>query len=155
MVFVLAFFLDYFELAFIVIPLLKPVAEKLGIDLVWFGVLLAVNMQTSFLHPPFGFALFYFRSVAPIRAVIDRVTGKLVQPVTTAQIYWGSVPFVIMQLAMVAVLIAFPAMLLASLDIRPRSRSRCRRSFPARPRRSSSNNTQCSKPLTQPGEGFA
>src|SRR5205823_2694689 len=97
MVFVLAFFLDYFELAFIVIPLLKPVADKLGIDLVWFGVLLGVNMQTSFLHPPFGFALFYFRSVAPIRAVIDRVTGKLIQPVTTAQIYWGSVPFVIMQ----------------------------------------------------------
>jgi len=95
---------------------LKPVADKLGIDLVWFGVLLAVNMQTSFLHPPFGFALFYFRSVAPIRAVIDRVTGKLVQPVTTAQIYWGSVPFVIMQLAMVAVLIAFRAMVLASLD---------------------------------------
>jgi TRAP-type mannitol/chloroaromatic compound transport system permease large subunit len=116
MVFVLAFFLDYFELAFIVIPLLKPVAEKLGIDLVWFGVLLGVNMQTSFLHPPFGFALFYFRSVAPIRAVIDRVTGKLIQPVTTAQIYWGSVPFVVMQLAMVGVLIAFPEMVLASLD---------------------------------------
>ena len=67
MVFVLAFFLDYFELAFIVIPLLRPVADKLGIDLIWFGVLLGVNMQTSFLHPPFGFALFYFRSVAPIR----------------------------------------------------------------------------------------
>src|SRR5436189_5686039 len=70
MVFVLAFFLDYFELAFIVIPLLRPVADKLGIDLIWFGVLLGVNMQTSFLHPPFGFALFYFRSVAPIRDTI-------------------------------------------------------------------------------------
>src|SRR3979490_771466 len=93
MVFLLAFFLDYFELAFIVIPLLRPVADKLGIDLVWFGVLLAVNMQTSFLHPPFGFALFYFRSVAPIRAVIDRVTGRLIAPVTSGQIYWGSVPF--------------------------------------------------------------
>src|SRR5436189_719792 len=116
MVFVLAFFLDYFELAFIVIPLLRPVADKLGIDLVWFGVLLAVNMQTSFLHPPFGFALFYFRSVALIRAVIYRFTGRLVAPVTTAQIYWGSVPFVIMQLIMVAALIAFPAMVLASLD---------------------------------------
>ena len=66
-VFLLAFFLDYFELAFIIVPLLRPVAEHLGIDLIWFGVLLAVNMQTSFLHPPFGFALFYFRSVAPIR----------------------------------------------------------------------------------------
>ena len=116
MVFVLAFFLDYFELAFIVIPLLRPVADKLGIDLVWFGVLLAVNMQTSFLHPPFGFALFYFRSVAPIRAVIDRVTGRLIQPVTTAQIYWGAVPFVLMQLVMVSLVIAFPAMVLASLD---------------------------------------
>jgi TRAP-type mannitol/chloroaromatic compound transport system permease large subunit len=116
MVFVLAFFLDYFELAFIVVPLLKPVADKLGIDLIWFGVLLGVNMQTSFLHPPFGFALFYFRSVAPIRATIDRLTGRLIQPVTTAQIYWGSVPFVAMQLAMVAVLIAFPQLVLASLD---------------------------------------
>jgi hypothetical protein len=65
LVFLLAFFLDFFELAFIVVPLLAPVADKLGIDLVWFGVLLAVNMQTSFMHPPFGFALFYLRSVAP------------------------------------------------------------------------------------------
>jgi TRAP-type mannitol/chloroaromatic compound transport system permease large subunit len=118
MVFVLAFFLDYFELAFIVIPLLRPVADKLGIDLIWFGVLLGVNMQTSFLHPPFGFALFYFRSVAPIRDTIDRLTGRLVAPVTTAQIYWGSVPFVIMQLGMVAAVIAFPGMVLGSLDSR-------------------------------------
>ena len=65
LVFVLAFFLDFFELAFIIIPLLGPVAEKLGIDLIWFGVILGVNMQTSFMHPPFGFALFYLRSVAP------------------------------------------------------------------------------------------
>src|SRR5260370_3872695 len=120
MVFVLAFFLDYFELAFIVIPLLRPVADKLGIDLVWFGVLLGVNMQTSFLHPPFGFALFYFRSVAPVRDTIDRITGRLVAPVTTAQIYWGSVPFVVMQLAMVAAVIAFPGMGLSSLDQGPR-----------------------------------
>src|SRR5690606_34841680 len=63
LIFVLAFFLDFFELAFIMIPLLGPVADKLGIDLIWFGVLLAVNMQTSFMHPPFGFALFYLRSV--------------------------------------------------------------------------------------------
>jgi len=119
-VFVLAFFLDYFELAFIVIPLLRPVADKLGIDLIWFGVLLGINMQTSFLHPPFGFALFYFRSVAPIRDTIDRVTGRLVAPVTTAQIYWGSVPFVIMQLAMVASVIAFPGMVLASLESGPK-----------------------------------
>jgi TRAP-type mannitol/chloroaromatic compound transport system permease large subunit len=120
LVFVLAFFLDFFELAFIVVPLLKPVADKLGIDLIWFGVLLGVNMQTSFLHPPFGFALFYFRSVAPSRDTIDRLTGRLVAPVTTAQIYWGSVPFVIMQLAMVAAVIAFPGMVLASLDSVPK-----------------------------------
>ena len=119
-VFVLAFFLDYFVLAFIVIPLLRPVADKLGIDLIWFGVLLGVNMQTSFLHPPFGFALFYFRSVAPIRDTIDRVTGRLVAPVTTGQIYWGSVPFVIMQLAMVASVIVFPGMVLGSLESGPK-----------------------------------
>ncbi|HET9579004.1 MAG TPA: TRAP transporter large permease subunit, partial [Usitatibacter sp.] len=64
-IFLLAFFLDFFELSFIVIPLIGPVADKLGIDLIWFGVLLGVNMQTSFMHPPFGFALFYLRSVAP------------------------------------------------------------------------------------------
>ena len=75
LVFVLAFFLDFFELAFIVVPLLAPVAEKLGIDLIWFGVLLGVNMQTSFMHPPFGFALFYLRSVAPTASYVDRVTG--------------------------------------------------------------------------------
>ena len=115
-VFLLAFFLDYFELAFIIVPLLRPVAEHLGIDLIWFGVLLAVNMQTSFLHPPFGFALFYFRSVAPFREQLDRVTGKLMAPVTTAQIYWGSIPFVIMQLLMVGVVIGFPGLVLSSLD---------------------------------------
>ncbi len=64
-IFLLAFFLDFFEIAFIVIPLLGPAAERLGIDLIWFGVMLGVNMQTSFMHPPFGFALFYLRSVAP------------------------------------------------------------------------------------------
>jgi tripartite ATP-independent transporter DctM subunit len=116
MVFLLAFFLDFFELAFIVVPLLRPVAESLGIDLIWFGVLIGVNMQTSFLHPPFGFALFYFRSVAPIREQIDRLTGKLVAPVTTPQIYWGSIPFVIIQLFMVGVIISFPGLVLASLD---------------------------------------
>jgi len=77
-------------------------------------------MQTSFLHPPFGFALFYFRSVAPVRDTIDRVTGRLVAPVTTGQIYWGSVPFVIMQLAMVITVIAFPGMVLGSLDTGPK-----------------------------------
>ena len=94
LIFVLAFFLDFFELSFIVVPLLAPVAEKLGIDLIWFGVLLGVNMQTSFMHPPFGFALFYLRSVAPAKAFLDKATGKPTAPVTTGQIYWGAVPFV-------------------------------------------------------------
>jgi GntP family gluconate:H+ symporter len=108
LVFVLAFFLDFFELSFIVVPLLGPVADKLGIDLVWFGVLLAVNMQTSFMHPPFGFALFYLRSVAPHDDYKDRLTGKTVAKVTTGQIYWGSVPFVVIQIIMVGLIIAFP-----------------------------------------------
>ncbi len=111
-VFVLAFFLDFFELAFIVIPLLGPAAEKLGIDLIWFGVILGVNMQTSFMHPPFGFALFYLRSVAPKEPYSDRVTGKLTPGVTTGQIYWGAVPFVLIQLIAVALVIAFPSMVM-------------------------------------------
>jgi tripartite ATP-independent transporter DctM subunit len=111
-VFVLAFFLDFFELAFIVIPLLGPAAEKLGIDLIWFGVMLGVNMQTSFMHPPFGFALFYLRSVAPKESYIDRVSGKRMEPVTTGQIYWGAVPFVIIQVIMVGLVITFPAMVM-------------------------------------------
>lgn len=112
LVFVLAFFLDFFELAFIVIPLLGPAAEKLGIDLIWFGVILGVNMQTSFMHPPFGFALFYLRSVAPKEAYTDRVTGLRMEPVTTGQIYWGAVPFVVIQCIMVALVIIFPQMVM-------------------------------------------
>jgi GntP family gluconate:H+ symporter len=108
LIFFLAFFLDFFELSFIVIPLIGPVAEKLGIDLVWFGVLLAVNMQTSFMHPPFGFALFYLRSVAPHDDYTDRVTKQRLPKVTTEQIYWGAVPFVLIQVLMVGLIIAFP-----------------------------------------------
>jgi TRAP-type mannitol/chloroaromatic compound transport system permease large subunit len=111
-VFVLAFFLDFFEIAFIVIPLLGPAAERLGIDLIWFGVMLGVNMQTSFMHPPFGFALFYLRSVAPREPYVDRVSGKRTEPVTTGQIYWGAVPFVIIQCIGVALVIAFPALVM-------------------------------------------
>ncbi|NHZ95701.1 TRAP transporter large permease subunit [Massilia sp. CCM 8734] len=95
MFFILAFFLDFFELAFILVPLVGPVANKLGIDLIWFGVLLGVNMQTSFMHPPFGFALFYLRSVAP-------------KEVKTSDIYWGAIPFVVIQVIMVALIIMFP-----------------------------------------------
>jgi GntP family gluconate:H+ symporter len=116
LVFVLAFFLDFFELSFIIVPLIGPVAEKLGIDLVWFGVLLAVNMQTSFMHPPFGFALFYLRSVAPTNDYKDRVTGKLTAKVTTGEIYWGSVPFVLIQIIMVALIIAFPNLVSGGLN---------------------------------------
>ena len=116
LIFFLAFFLDYFELSFIVVPLLAPVAHKLGIDLIWFGVLLAVNMQTSFMHPPFGFALFFLRSVAPDKPYMDRVTKKIMQPVTTMQIYRGAVPFVLIQLFMVGLLIAFPGLVTGSLD---------------------------------------
>ncbi|HZY20444.1 MAG TPA: TRAP transporter large permease subunit [Ramlibacter sp.] len=108
LIFVLAFFLDFFELSFIVVPLLAPVADKLGIDLIWFGVLLGVNMQTSFMHPPFGFALFYLRSVAPHKEYTDKVTNRTIAPVTTMQIYWGAVPFVLIQILMVALIIAFP-----------------------------------------------
>ena len=93
--FILAFFLDFFELAFILVPLVGPVAEKLGINLIWFGVLLGVNMQTSFMHPPFGFALFYLRSVAP-------------KAIRTSDIYWGAIPFVLIQIIMVGLIIAFP-----------------------------------------------
>jgi tripartite ATP-independent transporter DctM subunit len=94
-VFFLAFFLDFFEIAFIIIPLLAPVAVKLGIDLVWFGVLLCVNMQTSFMHPPFGFALFYLRGIAP-------------KEVRSADIYWGALPWVCLQVILVFIVICWP-----------------------------------------------
>ena len=112
LVFLLAFFLDFFELAFIIVPLLAPAADKLGIDLIWFGVLLGVNMQTSFMHPPFGFALFYLRSVAARAPYIDKITKKQIAPVTTGQIYWGAVPFVIIQCIMVAIVITFPQLVM-------------------------------------------
>jgi tripartite ATP-independent transporter DctM subunit len=107
-VFFLAFFLDFFEIAFIIIPLLAPVATKLGIDLIWFGVLLCVNMQTSFMHPPFGFALFYLRGIAP-------------KEVKSSQIYWGAIPWVVLQLIMVAIVIAWPGLVTALLDTGPKT----------------------------------
>ena len=112
LIFFLAFFLDFFELSFIIIPLIGPAADKIGIDLIWLGVLLGVNMQTSFMHPPFGFALFYLRSVAPAKDYIDRVSKKLTKGVTTGQIYWGAVPFVLIQVLMVGLVIGFPQMVL-------------------------------------------
>jgi TRAP-type mannitol/chloroaromatic compound transport system permease large subunit len=112
LVFLLAFFLDFFELAFIIVPLLIAPAEALGIDLIWFGIILAVNMQTSFMHPPFGFALFYLRSVAPRGSYVDKVTGIKTAGVSTGEIYWGAVPFVIIQVFMVGIVIAFPQMVM-------------------------------------------
>jgi len=119
-VFFLAFFLDFFEIAFIVVPMLAPVAVKLlspvllesmngnpqaaaSAALVWFGVMLCVNMQTSFMHPPFGFALFYLRGVAP-------------KEVKSSDIYWGALPWVGLQLIMVVVVMAFPALVTTLLD---------------------------------------
>jgi tripartite ATP-independent transporter DctM subunit len=109
-VFFLAFFLDFFEIVFIIVPLLAPVAKAIlapvvGEDaaLVWFGVMLCVNLQTSFMHPPFGFALFYLRGVAP-------------KEVRSADIYWGAIPWVLLQLVLVALVIAFPKQVTMFLD---------------------------------------
>ncbi len=103
LIFLLAFFLDFFEIVFIIVPLLVPVASVLGIDLIWFGVLLGINLQTSFLTPPFGFSLFYLRSVAP-------------KSVQTTHIYWGVIPFVLIQMLMVALVLAFPALVGAHVE---------------------------------------
>jgi len=116
LVFVLGMFIDFFEIAFIVVPLLAPVAEKLDINLIWFGVLIAMNLQTSFLTPPFGFALFYLRSVAAPTPYKDVVTGKQIEPLTTPQIYKGALAFIVLQLIMVAVLIMNPGLVTGSLD---------------------------------------
>ena len=111
-VFFLAFFLDFFEIAFIIVPLLAPVADKLGIDLVWFGVLLCVNLQTSFMHPPFGFALFYLRGVA------DQIhkNGAIKRPIASRDIYLGAIPWVLMQLILVAIVIFWPESVTHWLD---------------------------------------
>ena len=102
-IFFLAFFLDFFEIAFIVVPLLAPVATKLDIDLIWFGVLLCINLQTSFMHPPFGFALFYLRSIAP-------------KSVLTKDIYLGAIPWLCLQLVLVAIVIYWPETVTFFLD---------------------------------------
>ncbi len=106
-VFILAFFLDFFEIAFIIVPLLAPVATKLGIDLIWFGVLLCVNMQTSFMHPPFGFALFYLRGIAP-------------PSIKSSDIYLGAIPWVFMQIILVIIVIFWPASVTYWLDSGPK-----------------------------------
>jgi TRAP-type mannitol/chloroaromatic compound transport system permease large subunit len=115
-VFILGMFIDFFEIAFIVVPLLVPVADKLGIDLIWFGIILAMNLQTSFLTPPFGFALFYLRSVAARNDYDDVVTGKRIKAVTTAQIYKGSIAFIMLQVIMVSVIVLNPGIVTGNLD---------------------------------------
>ncbi|WP_375309675.1 TRAP transporter large permease subunit [Bradyrhizobium sp. A5] len=109
-IFFLAFFLDFFEIAFIILPMIAPIAQKVlapvvGPDaaLIWFGVMLCVNMQTSFLHPPFGFALFYLRGVAP-------------KEVKSSDIYWGAIPWIGLQMIMVLLVIIFPVTVTGLLD---------------------------------------
>jgi TRAP-type mannitol/chloroaromatic compound transport system permease large subunit len=126
LVFILGCFIDFFEIAFIVIPILAPVAEKIlpsmlpGVPvdavMIWFGVVIAMNLQTSFLTPPFGFALFYLRSVAAKSDYKDRVTGATIPAVTTAQIYKGSIAYIILQLIMVAAVIAFPGLVTGGIE---------------------------------------
>ena len=132
-IFVIAFFLDFFEIAFIIIPMLAPAADKLGIDLIWFGVLICANIQTSFMHPPFGFALFYLRGIAP-------------KSIKTSDIYWGAIPWIGPMVILVVILIFWPGSVTYWLErsprlTRPRSRSksRCRKC-----RRSISNNNSFS-----------
>ncbi|WP_101048383.1 TRAP transporter large permease [Macromonas nakdongensis] len=115
LVFGLGCFIDFFEIAFIVIPLLAPVAEKLDINLIWFGIIIAMNLQTSFLTPPFGFALFYLRSVAARKDYTDEVTGQRIPAVTTQQIYKGSVAFIVLQLIMVGLLMWQPSLVTGQL----------------------------------------
>ncbi|MGK6309182.1 TRAP transporter large permease [Variovorax sp. DT-64] len=111
-VFFLAFFLDFFEIAFIILPMLGPVAAKLGIDMVWFGVLLCVNMQTSFMHPPFGFALFYLRGIADTLFK----NGALPRKIESRDIYLGAIPWVGLQLLLVGIVIFFPQTVTVFLD---------------------------------------
>ncbi|MBL8479152.1 MAG: TRAP transporter large permease subunit, partial [Sterolibacteriaceae bacterium] len=124
LIFILGMFIDFFEIAFIVVPILAPVAEKIlpallpaGSDaLIWFGVIVAMNLQTSFLTPPFGFALFYLRSVAAKSDYNDRVTNERIPAVTTTQIYKGAIAFIILQLIMVSAVVIYPNLVLDSLD---------------------------------------
>ncbi|WP_396430914.1 TRAP transporter large permease subunit [Limnohabitans sp.] len=126
LIFILGCFIDFFEIAFIVIPILAPVAEKIlpgmvpGMTadqaMIWFGVIIAMNLQTSFLTPPFGFALFYLRSVAPKSDYKDRVTGANIRSVTTTEIYKGSIAFIVLQLIMVAAIIMVPSLVTGGLQ---------------------------------------
>ena len=111
-IFVLAFFLDFFEIAFIILPMLGPVAIKLGINPIWFGVLLCVNMQTSFMHPPFGFALFYLRGIADTLFKEKRIP----EAIKSNDIYLGAIPWVAMQMILVLIVIFVPQTVTIFLD---------------------------------------
>jgi len=110
LVFILGCFLDFFEIAFIMVPLLAPAAATLGIDLIWFGVILGINLQTSFLTPPFGFSLFYLRSVAPEKDWVDAKSKRTLPAIKTGEIYRGVLPFIGIQIAMILLVIAFPGL---------------------------------------------
>ena len=116
LVFLLGMFIDFFEIAFIIVPMLVPVAEKMGVDLIWFGILIAMNMQTSFLTPPFGFALFYLRSVAARHDYDDVITKERIPAVTTAQIYKGSIAFIVLQIIMVGIILFNPGLVSGNID---------------------------------------
>jgi len=107
MIFVLGFFLDFLEICFIVVPILAPIAELLGINMLWYGVLIAMNLQTSFLTPPFGFSLFYLKAAATV-------------PIRIGQIYKGVMPFVILQIFTLALLFIFPDLVLWLPDLMDR-----------------------------------
>ncbi|TCD11382.1 TRAP transporter large permease [Oricola cellulosilytica] len=107
-VFILGCFLDFFEIAFIVVPLLVGPAESLGIDLIWLGIILGINLQTSFLTPPFGFALFYLRSISPKQSWDDEVTGERIEGIRTGQIYKGVLPYIVIQFIAIMIVIFFP-----------------------------------------------
>ena len=111
-IFVLGFFIDFFEIAFIIVPLLIAPAQTLGIDLIWLGVIIGVNLQTSFLTPPFGFALFYLRSVAARAPYVDKVTGRRIEAIRTADIYRGAVPFIAVQVVMIVLVVAVPGLVM-------------------------------------------
>ena len=115
-VFILGFFIDFFEIAFILMPLIGPVAQNMGIDMIWFLVLVGLNMSMSFLTPPFGFALFYLRSVAPKDDYQDAVTGENIHGMKTQDIYKGAIPFILIMLLSLTLIFLFPEIVTYNLD---------------------------------------
>jgi TRAP-type mannitol/chloroaromatic compound transport system permease large subunit len=143
-VFILGFFIDFFEIAFILLPLLAPIAQKLDINMVWFGVMIAMNMQTSFLTPPFGFALFYLRSVAP-------------KEVTTVDIYKGIIPFVTVQLVALVLTIALPRLVLDFDALKAREQAPQKSlddAIPTGPGGGASNPADAFRPGGGPGDAY-